>query len=118
MIQQGGYGQIYGSMGGGGVGAGIYSAAREEVTFARMVELQKLNLQKRQLRMQQAQAAANADLSKRRLDLEDTRLQIEARRLDMRDRDAQEARLRTLRAYEAKDAEIRLREQEDRKSVV
>ena len=101
MIRQEGYGQIYGDMGGATVGASIYKAARENVTFARMVELQRLNLAKRQLRMQQAQAAANADLSRRRLDLDNTRLELEARRLDLVDKQNEEQRLRTEKAYDA-----------------
>lgn len=117
MIQQGGYGQIYGSMGGASVGASIYSAARENVTFARMVELQKLNLAKRQLRMQQAQAAANADLSRRRLDMESTRLELEARRLDMVDKQNEEQRIRANQAYEAKVRELEQREQERQSSL-
>ena len=112
MIQQGGYGQIYGNMGGGAVGASIFSAARESVNFARMVERQRLNLQQRQLRMQEAQMAANADLSKRRLDLEDTRLQLESRRLDLQDRLRKEEKERTLRAYDAKMEELARREEE------
>ena len=34
MIRQEGYGQIYGDMGGAAVGATIYKAARQNVTFA------------------------------------------------------------------------------------
>ncbi len=113
MIQQQGYGQIYGNMGAASVGASIYSAARENVTFARMVELQRLNLEKRRLRMQQAQAAANADISRQRINMENTRLQLEARRLDMVDKQNEEQRLRAEQAYEAKMQELEMRQQKE-----
>lgn len=117
MIQQGGYGQIYGNMGGAAVGASIYKAQREDVTFARMVELQKLNLQKRALRQRQAEAAANADLSRRRLDMESTRLDLEARRLDMVDKQNEEQRLRAEKAYEAKMQEMELRQEQEKQKA-
>ena len=47
---RGGYGQTYGNMGGGAVGEMLYKATRNQVNFARMVELENLNMKKRALR--------------------------------------------------------------------
>jgi hypothetical protein len=99
-----GYGQSYMPTGTPDLGASIYSAQRGSVNFARMVELQRLNLQKRALRQQAAAQAAQ--LKERRQEHEDdTALQLakfalEERRLDIQDQENQRRSDGLLREYE------------------
>lgn len=103
-VTMSGYGQSYMPMGGPGVGAAIYGAQRQEVNFARMVELQKLNLQKRALRQQAAAQAAQLQQREQarqdELAMQQTRFDLEERKLDMQDAETQQRRQDILDAYE------------------
>lgn len=81
----GGYGQFYGNAGGGEVGAMMLRAQQNQVNFARMVEIEKLNMQKRALREQEAAAAAKRADSDRNYELAQSRLAMEQQRLDFND---------------------------------
>lgn len=121
-ITIGGYGQFYGNPGGGNVGATMMAAQQQSVNFARMVELEKLNLQKRALREREASQVAQAKQAARNYDLAQSRLAMEQLRLEHDDavkqaqREAAEERYRqtllqkeqerqdALRRYEAEQA--------------
>ena len=117
MIQQGGYGQIYGASGGGaGVGVGILDAAQANVNFARQIELQRLALQKRALRQQAAQMRAQQKERSRQQDLALLSLQLQERRLDMEDAQNQFRNDALVRSYEQQQARLaRQDEMEERK---
>ena len=121
-ITIGGYGQFYGNPGGGGVGATMMAAQQQSVNFARMVEIERLNLQKRALREREASQVAQAQQAARNYDLAQSRLAMEQQRLEHDDavkqaqREAAEERYRqtllqkeqerqdALRRYEAEQA--------------
>lgn len=77
-----GYSTVYAGAGGPEVGGNIYSAQREQVQFARMVELQKLGLEKRRLNMQQAAMAAQQKNSDRDYNMAMMRFNLEKEKLD------------------------------------
>lgn len=121
-ITIGGYGQFYGNPGGGNVGATMMAAQQQSVNFARMVEIERLNLQKRALREREASQVAQAQQAARNYDLAQSRLAMEQQRLEHDDavkqaqREAAEERYRqtllqkeqerqdALRRYEAEQA--------------
>jgi hypothetical protein len=113
-VTMNGYGQSYMPMGGPGVGAAIYGAQRQEVNFARMVELEKLNLRKRVLRQQAAaQAAQLQDRQQARAEeaaLQQTKFDLEQRRLDMQDEENQRRRQDILDAFERTERDRRDKE--------
>lgn len=84
-ITIGGYGQFYGNAGGGEVGAMLYKAAQRQVNFARMVELENLNMKKRALREQEATQAARQAENDRNYELAQSKLALEQQRLDYND---------------------------------
>ncbi len=100
MFQTSAFGQTYASVGDPSVGASIYAAAKQEVDFARMVERQKLNLQKRQLRMQEAQMEANRQAQQQNYELAQSRFKLEQKRLDNDFAIRQEERDMAERRYE------------------
>ena len=113
-VTMSGYGQSYMPMGGPGVGAAIYGAQRQEVNFARMVELQRLNLQKRALRQQAAAQAAQLQQREQarqdELAMQQTRFDLEERRLDMMDEENQRRRQDVLDAFERAERDRQERE--------
>lgn len=82
MYQTTGYGQTYASGGGAAVGAAIYGAQRSQIQFARMVESQKLQLEKRRLNQQQAALAAQQKNSERDYNMAMMRFNLEREKLD------------------------------------
>ena len=113
-VTMSGYGQSYMPMGGPDIGAAIYGAQRQQVNFARMVELQRLNLQKRALRQQAAaQAAQLQDRQQARAEeaaLQQTKFDLEQRRLDMQDEENQRRRQDILDAFERTERDRRDKE--------
>lgn len=109
MFQTSAFGQVYAGVGGGDVGASIYDAQRENVTFARYVERQKLSIQKRQLAQREAQMEAQRESAQQNYELAQAKFELERQRLDQDYEDRQFKRRQMLEAY--KDAS-RIREQQ------
>lgn len=105
MLQQGGYGQIYGSMGGAGVGVEIYNSQRRSVNFARFVELAQLNMRRRQLQQSEAQMQAELDDRKQSRAMQAAHFELESRRLDMQDKQNQWEKERAVKAYELQETQ-------------
>lgn len=113
MIQAGGYGQILGTggVGGGNAGGTIYGAAASNVSFARWVQIEKLNLERRRLRQQEAQAEATRDLNDRNFDLQSQKYNLEVRRLEMAEQQRLENAARTEQIYNDKLAQAEYKRQ-------
>lgn len=109
MFQTSAFGQVYAGVGGGDVGASIYDAQRENVTFARYVERQKLSIQKRQLDQREAQMEAQRESAQQNYELAQAKFELERQRLDQDYEDRQLQRRQALEAY--KEAS-RIREQQ------